>query len=210
MRCSSCLPTLTAPPALTKPACSSAMLAVRPDVMSATISGEARGSGKACLASTTAQSALAPDEDGHALGCTAGQRRHEATPSRLPGGIAAPQAERVAGTTWRQCNTPARSPPTPCRPPANPPYVIVATGCPTARPATPGAAAATTPTASNPASNGSRFSAAALLPKYLGGRGEGGHALCLLCTALGATDAGVQLVLCLHRGCRTICRGWGW
>jgi hypothetical protein len=51
--------------------------------------------------------------------------------------------------------------------PANPPYVIVATGWPGTMPCTSGAAAATTPTASKPASNGSLACAILVLPKYL-------------------------------------------
>jgi hypothetical protein len=60
--------------------------------------------------------------------------------------------------TWRAATT-AHS--------AKPPYVIVHTGCPTTTLLTSGAAAATTPTASNPASKGSFASAEAVLPKYL-------------------------------------------
>lgn len=68
------------------------------------------------------------------------------------------------------------------------PLTMVAAGWPTARPCTSPATAATTPTASNPASNGSLACAAALLPKYLrrwgrgsgyrGGQGEAHMATC--------------------------------
>lgn len=60
VRSAAALSTPAHPAALTSPACSSAMLAVRPDVISATISGAAAGTANACLAATTAHSAKPP------------------------------------------------------------------------------------------------------------------------------------------------------